>query len=170
MDPTDLVVLSLINEGDLLTLDSNFLYRTVSGDLPPPEIKMLYDSDHVIAEGPDAAHIGYIDFGDRMGFQFQSSSEDRNRKSIFVNLKESNISFAVDSFASDQSPNDPQDVETIAFCVLNTSEKLKHLIRRCEGKVRLRPLTDEELRQLQQYKVDQKGKSFIGENCTNQFN
>ena len=132
----------------------------MSSDLPAPAIKLLFDGEnYVIVEAPDAAQVGYAYLGSRLAFEFRSDPEaDRNWNAIRVNLKESNLSFAVESFASNQPPNDPQDVRTIAFCALNTGEKLKRLIDRCEGKIRLRQLTEEEREALQHYKANQQGK------------
>lgn len=141
-----------------LTLSSSLTFRLVLTDQRPTN-KVLYDNDHVIAEGFDLKDFIYNYFSDPQGFlRFQI----RNNKSgafdetlqIRGDPRNQNLSFALESFAHVKEPDTTEDK---FFCRQNTSENLRHLIALCHNTIRMRNLTEEEREQLQQFKNERRG-------------
>lgn len=66
-------------------------------------------------------------------------------------LQEQNLSFAIETY-------EETEVANSTFCRLKSSEGLRHLIEKCFAKIVLRELSEEERKQIQEFKEQEKGK------------
>ena len=69
--------------------------------------------------------------------------------------RKKDLIFAVESYAFDESFR--EDTE---FCVQNSAEHLRVLIESCRGRIVLRDLTEQEKKQMKEFKKEKKSKSF----------
>ena len=129
--------------------------------LEEPYAKVLYDRGYIIVHGFDARSIQfyhyfpYPPFNDfRLVFE---THEDERVEAVFFDRTRFNetTSFAIDSRKGSEDSLDPND-----NCLRRADKKLKDLMYGCGGRTNLRPLTDEERAEVQQYKKEQQGRSF----------
>lgn len=109
-------------------------------------------------ENYDSAGLEYE--YNEISFSFEPwDSELTNIGEMYLYLKnrtrkqKRNLNFAIDFYSSG-----PNFAEKDQPCKKNSKAELRHLIALCSHNTTLRSLTDEERKQLQEYKVQQKGK------------
>lgn len=120
---------------------------------------MLYDGGFAIGESIDTRYtqISYYEPGafSTTGFYYAIKNNVSERQD-WVKMKpefaKENLSFAVETWFD---TND--DWDTVK-CVEKTEESLRHLIKECWARIKLRSLTEEEKKEVQKFKDEYKGK------------
>lgn len=132
------------------------VYLPAFADLPPPTAKILYDSDgdYAISESYDARILRYEYEGDLLIVQVKTNNT--NYISEFMHLrrnefKKQNFSFAIEAY--EETEKEPGQT----FCRQESSEGLRHLIDKCYAKIVLRDLSQEERKQISEFKENEKG-------------
>ena len=123
-----------------------------------PIAKLLFNrnGDYAISQSYDARSLRYEYVGNLLVVQIQSNNSMGVNEFMYLRkdqLRKHNSSFAIDAYGTDNVPDR-------FFCVQKSSESLQSLIDKCYGKIILRELTEEERKQIQEFKAIQKGKEF----------
>lgn len=125
----------------------------MAADWSVPTAKILLDGDFVLTESYDARDLQYEYEGNLFIVQMKSNDSKGTRE--FMHLKKEHLkenSFAIETF--EEASEEPNQY----WCLQKSSEKLRSLIDKCYAKIVLRELTDEERKQIQEFKDKQEGK------------
>lgn len=124
---------------------------------------LLFDDGYVISKGDEVRVISHVhqtadeDQPDILIFSTQDDYANQHR-SWDHNMMVYGKFNKTTNFAIDVRSDEGQD---LGDCIKQSDERLRHMIAKCGPSTRLRALTTEERAEMQQYKMEQQGESFV---------